>query len=338
VFMRLRVKVRQLTANSPRVTVVMPVWNAARFLRVAMDSILRQSYDSFEFVVIDDGSSDGTKEVLREYTDPRVRLVHNDSHRGLVYCLNAGLSLAGGEYVARMDGDDVSYPERLSAQVRFLESERDVALVGTWANLVDDKGDVLREIRTPSSSREIRELLLNSNLFVHSSVMFRKRAVLEVGGYQRVRPDTDTAQDYHLWLRLADRYPLANLAEILMDYRIHADQVSMRRLPAQRRCANLARRLAAKRRAKHGDSVKSPTGLGLLERLRGGPGTLGGDYLFFCELYRTTERRDLALRLAARAVFRSPLSGQAWGRTGRELARRLLGSKGVNMLRAWVRR
>jgi glycosyltransferase involved in cell wall biosynthesis len=325
-----------MTGHTPRVSVLMPVWNAIRFLRLAMDSVLRQSFESFELLVVDDGSSDGTTELLSTYRDPRVRVVRNDERRGLVYALNAGIALARGEYVARMDGDDVSHPERLSAGVRFLDSERDVVLVGSWANVVDDKGDVLSVIRAPTDSREIHEALLNANTFVHSSVMFRKSAVVELGGYQRIRPNTDTAQDYHLWLRLADRYSLANIADILLDYRIHDDQISLQRLASQRACADLARQLASKRRAEHGEPVKRPRGLGLMERLRGQPGTLGGDYLSFAELYRAAERRDLALRLACRAVLRSPLSGQSWDLAGRELTRRLLGPDGIRMLRAWL--
>jgi glycosyltransferase involved in cell wall biosynthesis len=301
-----------------------------------MDSVLRQSFESFEVMVIDDGSTDGTGEMLREFGDPRVRVVRNERRRGLVYALNAGMELARGEYIARMDGDDVSHLERFAAQVRFLDRETDVALVGTWANVINEAGDVVSVMRVPTSSREIYEALLLKNVFIHPSVMFRKRAVQELGGYQPVRANTELAQDYHLWLRLADRYSLANLAEVLIDYRMHRDQVSMQRLVAQLKSADLARRMAAKRRAEHGRPGGGRRGLRLIERLRGERGSLGGECLFLCDVYRSGEDRGIVLRLAWQAVLSSPLSRQAWDLAGRELARRMLGARGVRTLRAWL--
>jgi len=298
-----------------------------------MESVLRQSFESFELVVIDDGSTDGTGEVLKAYRDPRVRVMRNASRRGVVHTLNVGIGLARGEYVARMDGDDVSHPDRFAAEVRFLDSEKDVALVGSWANVIDEEGHVVSVMRVPTSSHEIYEVLLRKNVFVHPSVMFRKRVVLEVGGYQAIRANAGMAQDYHLWLRLADRYPLANLAEVLLDYRVHDGQVSMRSLVTQLECADLARRLAAKRRTEDGRPWR---GLRLMGRLRGEPGSLGGDCLYFCDHYRAADRRDIALRLAWRAVLSSPLSGQAWDRAGRELAGRIRRARGVRRLRAWL--
>lgn len=315
---------------------LMPVWNAIRFVRPAMDSVLRQSFESFEVVVIDDGSTDGTGDVVREFGDPRVRVVRNEMRRGLVYALNVGLGLARGEYIARMDGDDVSHPERFAAQVRFLDTERNIALVGTWANVINETGDVVGVMRVPTSSCEIYETLLMKNVFIHPSVMFRRRAVQELGGYQPVRANTELAQDYHLWLRLADRYSLANLAEVLIDYRMHRDQVSMRRLVAQLRSADLARRMAAKRRAEHGRPGGGPRRLRLIERLRGERGSLGGECLFLCDVYGSAENRWIVLRLAWQALLSSPLSRQAWDRAGRELARRMLEARGVRTLRDWL--
>ena len=326
-----------MTSN-PRVSVVMPVWNAVRFLRPAMDSILTQSFESFEVVVVDDGSSDGTGVILSEYRDPRVRVVRKEKRHGVVSALNLGLDLARGEFVARMDADDVSHPERFAAQVRFLDGEIDVALVGSWANVIDEKGGIVSIIRVPTDRGDIHGELLDRNVFVHSSVMFRRDRVREVGCYQKIRASDDTAQDYDLWLRLADRFPLANLPEVLVDYRIHSAQVSMRRLPAQRRCADLARQMAARRRAEHGEPRRTPRGLRLAERLRGERGTLGGDYLSLCDLYRTAGEGGIALRLAGRAVLRSPFSRQAWHLAWGELARRVLAAKGLGLVRAWLAR
>jgi hypothetical protein len=159
--------------------------------------------------------------------------------------------------------------------------------------------------------------------------MFRLEAVLALGGYRRIRPGDDAAQDYHLWLRLSDRHSLANLPDVLVDYRIHDSQVSMRRRAAQRKCAELARQMATKRRTDRGEPGRVPSRLGPMDRLRGKPGSAGSDYLALCDLHRNG-----ALRLARCAVLSSPLSGRAW----REFTRRLLGRRGVEALRPWLGR
>lgn len=327
-----------MSPDNPLLSVVMPVRNAARFLHLAMDSILAQSYDSFEFIVIDDSSSDATAEILKAYRDPRVTLLKNERHRGLVDSLNAGIARARGEYVARMDGDDISHPERLAAELRVLESEANLALVGSYANVIDENGCPVTTFRPPTDSHEIYRILLNRNVFIHSSVMFRKRAVLEVGGYQMLRADSGAAQDYHLWLRLADRYPLRNLPEVLVDYRIHDGQVTMQSLAAQRGCANLARTLAAKRRVDRGEPYTRLSGLRLLERWRAKPGSLGGDLLFLVDLYRRAGKERAALQLAWRGVLTSPLAARGWSLAGWESVRRVLGPKRLKMVRTWLGR
>lgn len=313
----------------------MPVWNTERFLRAAMESVLRQSFESFELVVIDDGSADGTGEVARGYGDARVRVVKNETRRGVVYALNRGIGLARGEYIARMDGDDVSHPNRFEAQVRFLDSWPDIALVGSCANVIDENGTVMRPMRVPTSTREIDEVLLRRNVFIHPTVMFRKGAVLEMGGYRTIR-NADAAQDYDLWLRLVERYPLANLPELLVDYRMHEGQVSVRNLLGQLRSADAARRMAANRRRKVALPRTGPRGLRTIERLRGEPGSLGGDCLFFYRMYRNSGKGDIALRLARRALWSSPLSRQAWDGAHRELGRQILRVPGVRTLRSWL--
>ena len=314
----------------------MPVRNALRFLRPAMESILQQSFESFELIVVDDGSTDGTAEALRGYRDPRVRLLKNAGQHGVVQALTIGMAAARGEYVARMDGDDVSHRERLATQVAFLDRERAVALVGTCANAIDEGGVVGGVMRVPTSSAEIHRLLPKRNTFIHPSVLFRRRAVLELGGYQAVRPEASMAQDYHLWLRLEERYPLANLPEVLLDYRVHEGQVSTRNLIRQLECADLARRMAAKRRRAEGVPWTSERELGWLGRLRGDPGSLAADCLYYYDHFVDSGKEELARRLGRRAVLASPLSRAAWTRAGREAGRRVLAASGLQMLRTWL--
>ena len=322
--------------DNPRVSVVMPVWNALRFLEPAMDSILDQSFGAFELIVVDDGSTDGTSEALGEYRDPRVRVMRNDGRRGVVHSLTVGLEAARGEYVARMDGDDISHRDRFAAQVEFLDREKDIALVGTCANVIDEAGAVVGVMRVPTSSQEVHEVLLKRNVFVHPTVMFRRQPVLDLGGYQAVRAGAEMAQDYHLWLRLEECYPLANLADVLLDYRAHDDQVSTRNLVRQLECAELARRMAARRRRTQQVPRPGGAGLRLLERLRAEPGSLGADCLFFCDHYERAGNGRLVQRLAWRAVRASPLSRRAWRRAGRETKGRLRAARGLRVFREWL--
>jgi len=325
-----------VAVDSPRVSVVMPVRNALRFLRPAMESVLRQSFESFELIVVDDGSTDGTGDALAGYRDPRVRVLRNEGRHGVVQALTVGMGAARGEYVARMDGDDLSHPKRLGTQVAFLDRERAIVLVGSCANVIDEAGVVVGVMRVPTSSEEIHRLLPKRNTFIHPSVLFRRQAVLEVGGYQAVRPGASMAQDYHLWLRLEERYRLANLAEPLLDYRVHGGQLSTQNLIRQLECADLARRLAATRRRLQRIPRTSERELRWLERLRGEPGSFAADCLHYYDHFVAIGKEDLVRRLAWRAVLASPLSRQAWTRAGREARRRMLEVSALQVLREWL--
>ena len=198
----------------------MPVYNGERYLREAIKSILTQTYKDFEFLIINDGSTDSTREVILSYDDPRIRLVDNERNLGLHRSLNRGLELAEGEYVARQDADDISESERLAKQVAFLEAHADVALLGTWYKQIDSEGNVVKYYERPCDYAGIRFFLLFANAFVHSSVMLRKSVVLgQIGFYNEAFA---YAADYELWYRIARHSAVANLDEYLVRYRINA--------------------------------------------------------------------------------------------------------------------
>lgn len=204
--------------HGPVVSVIMSVYNGERYLREAIDSILAQKFTDFELLVIDDGSTDRTLEIVCSYPDPRIRVLA-EHHRGLVSALNRGLAEARGPYIARMDADDVSLPTRLMKQVTFLEDHQDVVMVGSWARLIDEYSLPTGVSRmTPAGDRQLHVALCATNQFVHGSVMMRREAVLALRGY---RPAFETTEDYDLWLRLAAVGKLANLAEPLYELRIH---------------------------------------------------------------------------------------------------------------------
>jgi glycosyltransferase involved in cell wall biosynthesis len=204
-----------------RVTVLMPVYNAERYLRPAIDSILSQTFRDFEFLIVNDGSSDNSRKIVESYADPRIKLVDNPHNMGLTRTLNRGLGLATGELIARQDADDVSYPDRLRRQVEFLDAHRDTALVGTQTRVIDEDGrpSGLRHYDRCCEYESIRWDLLFGNSFTHSSVMFRRTIVAEeMGGYDET---FKYEQDYDLWSRVACRYRVMNIPLVLVDYRIH---------------------------------------------------------------------------------------------------------------------
>jgi glycosyl transferase family 2 len=203
------------------VTVLMPVHNGARFVRETIESILRQSWTDFELLIIDDGSTDGTRDVIGVFRDPRIRVLTNPLRLGLSQSLNRGLSSAKGTLVARHDADDRSHPARLATQTAFLRSNPAVALVGAQVRVLDERGRVSHPPgwRKPLTEVGIRFHSMFDNPFIHSSVMFRRDPVWSVlGGY-----DTSlvSAEDFDLWSRVAARYRVRNLPQTLVDFRVH---------------------------------------------------------------------------------------------------------------------
>lgn len=199
----------------------MPVYNGERYLREAIDSILSQTFRNFEFLIINDASTDGTVGIINSYTDPRIRLVHNKTNMGRCATPNKGLDLARGEYLARMDCDDISLPTRLEKQVAFLDAHPDVGVCGTWIKLFMGADYV---IRYPLIHEEIKCHLLLGCQLAHSSVMFRKKVLLDHHLYydDNYKP----TEDYYLWTRCSNVTSLANIPEILVKYRWHAEQIS----------------------------------------------------------------------------------------------------------------
>jgi hypothetical protein len=207
-----------------KVTVLMAVHNGEYYLHEAMESILRQSFCDFEFIIVDDASTDRTRELIFSFNDARVRLIENREKLGQTRSLNRGLEVASGEFVARQDADDISEPERLAKQVAFLETHHELALLGTWYKKVDAAGAALGLREVPCKWLEIRWALMFFCPFVHSSVMLRKTAVLEkVGIYNETFA---YAQDYELWSRIAAQLPVANLPEYLVRFRMSAGSMT----------------------------------------------------------------------------------------------------------------
>jgi glycosyltransferase involved in cell wall biosynthesis len=240
--------------SSPRVSVVLPVFNAERFIAAAVDSILAQTLQDFELIAIDDGSTDGTPAILADRTarDGRVRIMHR-GHRGVVAALNDGLREARADFVAIMNADDVALPQRLAQQLAFLDAHPAVAAVGTQSCLMLADGRLGTVTSLPQAPAALRVLMMRASPLSSPTVMLRRRAVLELGGF---RPQfAPAAEDYDLWLRLGERHELANLPDVLLFYRLHPGQLTGQAYEAGAIAALVAQAAARARQAGHPDPV-----------------------------------------------------------------------------------
>jgi glycosyltransferase involved in cell wall biosynthesis len=213
----------------PRVSVVLPVHNGEDQLQAAVESILAQTLDDLELIVIDDGSTDRTPALLQQFAerDPRVRVCRQD-HGGIVAALNRGAGLARAAYLARMDADDIAVPDRLAKQAAFLDANPDIAMVGGSVEYILGEGRRARLRSLPTAPAEIAERLrAGKHCFVHPTVTMRTEALQQVGGY---RTAFEGAEDADLWLRLAEQFRLANLPDVVLAKRVHPGQVSTRRM------------------------------------------------------------------------------------------------------------
>lgn len=204
-------------------SVVMPVHNEVFFIDQAVESILNQTCKNFEFIIIDDGSTDDTWSILNQVSDSRVRLFRQENH-GITATLNRGLKLAHGRYIARMDADDIAAPSRLADQFRYIEEHPEVVLVGSNCKVINARGQFVREAHFPEShSALMRHLEQGRSPFPHPSAMFNAKAARQVGGYN---PSFLVAQDLDLWLRLSKMGKIACIQKNLLFLRKHDDSIS----------------------------------------------------------------------------------------------------------------
>jgi glycosyltransferase involved in cell wall biosynthesis len=210
--------------NSNKITILMPVHNTATYIGEAISSVLAQDFEAFELLIIDDGSTDGTVDIIRKFDDTRIRIVSQE-HSGISAALNRGLQEANTNYIARFDADDICLPGRLRKQYDFLENNPDYIICGGEAEYISANGEYLFHFKCPAYSHEqLLGIIKQTCPFIHSAVMYRKEAVLKAGGYS---VNAHNFEDHILWLQLAGRGKFCNLQQKLIKVRFNPASITI---------------------------------------------------------------------------------------------------------------
>ena len=295
------------TKKGPLVSVVMSVYNGRPYLAHAVDSILAQTFRDFEFIIIDDGSTDGTAEELQKYAvrDARIRL-RFQKRLGLAKALNAGLTVARGKYIARMDADDISHPDRLALQMEHLLRNSNLVLLGTAFEYIDAKNKYIKTQLLATGNENLQSLLVDEgNQFCHPSVIMSADAIQKAGFYRCVAGRH--AQDYDLWLRIAGLGEIDNLSTPLLRYRVHESQKSIKNLLAQRHSAETYKNLAKIYRSSGKEDV--PAAIKLTNRNLG-PffRSVARDYIHWYNLFQMVDDTKNARLVWLKALWMFPLN------------------------------
>ncbi len=244
--------------NPPAISVIMPVFNGEAFLAEAIRSIQAQTFRDFEFLACDDGSTDHSVEILEKFAreDQRIRVVQN-AHVGLEAILNIGIQTAKGEYLARMDADDIALPSRLELQIRYLQQHPEITVLGGQAAFIDEAGKVAGLWQMPLEHLQMDDNHICSRnvSLIHPTVMMRRSAVLKVGGYRVVAKRC--MEDVDLWLRLAEMGRVANLPDVVLKYRRNSKSISSRGDAAAEAFIKVAKE-ARQRRGLTLDAIETP--------------------------------------------------------------------------------
>lgn len=244
--------------NRIKVSVVMSVYNGEKYLREAVESILSQTFKDFEFIIINDASTDNTSKIVNSFNDQRIRILHNRKRLGLTKSLNKGIRKAQGEYIARMDADDVSLSKRLKEQVKFMDKNPKIGACGTAIKVI---GNTQYTFYPPINNDQIKATLLFENCIAHSSAIIRANIFTQDKLYYNTK--YLQSQDYNLWVRISKRYQLANLDRILVLHRVHNSQISKRKTSRQKAYAFYVK----SSQLKHLGIKVSPRNLGIHQKI-----------------------------------------------------------------------
>lgn len=207
------------------VSVVIPCYNAEKYIKESVYSIINQTYNKLEIICVDDCSTDNTLKILKEIArkDQRVIILQNPENLKISKTLNRGIEHSSGEYIARMDADDIALPVRIEKQIEFLEANPQIGLCGACCEKIDATGKHIGYMRYPLKHEELKSALLFTSVFIHPTVVFRKKIFNELGGYEDLMP----VEDFEYWIRIVQHFQVANLTDVLLKYRWHGDNVTV---------------------------------------------------------------------------------------------------------------
>ena len=208
--------------SRPKISVCMAAYNSAPYIEQSIKSILTQTFTDFELIIVNDGSTDATTQIINSFKDSRIHLIHNDKNEGLVFTRNRLLNASAAELIAVLDSDDIAYPERLEIQYKFMQSHPQISLCGGHANIIDKYGKYTGEQFTQPVADNYAFFMLFGSMFINSSTMFRNSVFKQVGGYRDYAP----AEDFDLFMRIAAVGQVKNLDHVLVKYRIHRNNIS----------------------------------------------------------------------------------------------------------------
>ena len=211
--------------KQPAISVLMTAYNTEAYITESIQSILNQSLMCFELIILDDGSTDSTFDIIEEFSDPRIKLFQNEKNCGLTYSRNKCLELAQGTYIAWLDADDLATPDRLEKQFNFMEANPEFAMIGGWVQPIDKSGNAKGKVwKYYAKPEEIPAELFFHNYFAQSAVMIRKSMLPEI----RYLPDYPPVEDYELWIRIAENGKCWNLQEVVLKYRVYDQSITFR--------------------------------------------------------------------------------------------------------------
>ena len=205
-------------------TILLPVYNGQQYLNQCIDSILCQAYDDYELLIIDDCSIDNSKDIINNYNDNRITFIENEHNIGLTSTLNKGIQQAKGNYIGRIDQDDLSMENRIIEQMNYLSNNPDVKLIGSWCEIIDENDNKIKSIKNPINRKKILEAFVSYNPFLHSSVIFEKTTVSKLGGYSS---SFVHAQDFDLWYKISSKNNVHNIPIELVKIRWHSQRATL---------------------------------------------------------------------------------------------------------------
>lgn len=210
--------------TAPLVSIIIPAFNAEEYLGESILSIIQQSYQDWELIIINDGSVDNTAAIIEDFAqkDNRIIALENETNKGLVFTRNKGLKKAKGELIANLDSDDIAFPNRIAIQVEFFKKHPNYVLIGSGCELIDDKGNKIGEEKRVVENEKLESLLVFSNYFINSSVMFRSSTLNEVSYDENIH----LAEDYNFFVKLSTYGKIGNINQPLIRYRVHGNNIS----------------------------------------------------------------------------------------------------------------